>query len=79
MTINEAMENIAKSISKEQDALAKLLEAETNKIQKFIDEGATIEELEKVNESVNETTAIIEELDKVLKEKLALVAPFLNN
>lgn len=78
MTIEDAMNNIATSIAKEEEALTKLTTIEAQKIQKFIDEGATSEELIKVNESVNATTAIIEDLNKILKEKLAIITPFLN-
>ena len=70
MTFQEAINNIASSIKQEEDSLSELLKQEAAKIQKFIDEGASAEDLLKVNNSVTDTVQEIKKLEDVLKEKL---------
>jgi aconitase B len=78
MTFQEAINNIASSIKQEEDSLSELLKQEAAKIQKFIDEGASAEDLLKVNNSVTDTVQEIKKLEDVLKEKLTLIEPYIN-
>lgn len=77
MTFQEVINAIAKSIANEEASLTELLKQEAAKIQKFIDGGATPEELLKVNESVKNLIDTTNELEDVLKDKLSLIAPYI--
>lgn len=77
MNFQEAINEIATSIVNEQTAITELLKQEAAKIQKFIDEGATADELLQVNESAQKLIDNANKLDKLLEDKLALIAPYL--
>ncbi len=72
-TREQAITDIISSVSFEQTALSKILEAEGNKIQKIIDsDDATIPQLLEVNASVLSMVEAITELEIVLRNKLDL-------
>lgn len=79
MSFQEVIKEIAKSIANEQTALTNLMKQEAAKIQKFIDEGATPEDLLKANDSVKNLVDETNDLDDILKDKLALITPYLES
>ena len=78
ITFEEAMQNIANSIVKEQNALADLLSVEGTKVDKFIELNATPEELLEVNNSVTDMVNTTNTFDEVLTNKLILVTKYLH-
>ena len=79
MEFNDVIENIADSIKHEQESLTNLIKEEALKIQKFVDLDATDQELLDVNNSVNILIEATNKLEEILKEKLNLITPYLNN
>ncbi len=79
MTFQDAINEIAKSITNEQTALTDLMEQEAAKIQKFIDKNATPDELLKVNNSVKDLIDTTNKLEDVLKDKLTLITPYMQS
>lgn len=79
MKFNDVILNVADSIKNEQESLTNLIKEEALKIQKFIDLDATDQELIDVNNSVNSLIEATNQLEEILKEKLNLITPYLNN
>lgn len=78
ITFDEAIRNIATSINNEQEALSNLLNEEALKIDKFIELGATPEELLEVNNSVTSMIDSSNIFNDVLKDKLNLIVSYLD-
>lgn len=74
-----AAASLLQSIALEEAAIAHILNAEGEKLQKTIaDEKCTHEDLMKVNKSVEDMVDKITELEQILKEKLELIIPILD-
>lgn len=67
--------DIIKSIAKMENSLARILNAEGEKLQKAIEISDNICDLLKINRSVRDTIENITELETVLFKKLRLVVP----
>jgi AICAR transformylase/IMP cyclohydrolase PurH len=79
MTFQEAINDILISINQEENSLANLLKQEAAKIEKFTNSGASAEDLLKINNSVNATVSAITDFEEILKSKLNLIKPYINN
>lgn len=79
MSLEEVIKKIAISINNEQLSLNELIKKEKEKIIFFVDNGATPDELLKVNESVNKMIDEINKLEVLLNQKLLLIQPYLKN
>ena len=70
--------DIATSIAHQEDALACILNAECAKINKTVDSYDNYEILIAIDTSVQGTLARITDLEQVLKEKLELIIPLID-
>lgn len=77
-TREQAITDLVTSVALEEAALAHILNAEGEKIQKIVAEASTAEEMIAVNTSVQEMVESITDLELVLQAKLTLFADSLN-
>lgn len=77
-TREQAITDLVTSVALEEAALAHILNAEGEKIQKIVAEATTAEEMIAVNTSVQEMVESITDLELVLQAKLTLFADSLN-
>ena len=74
-----AVSSLLQSIALEEAAISHILNAEGEKIQKVLCmHNCDCKDLLETNKSVKETIGKITELETVLKEKLTLIVPFLD-
>lgn len=71
---DQAITNIIESIALEQTALSHIINAEGEKLQKFLERCLSPQEILKVNDSVKETLSTIAKLETILVAKLELVS-----
>jgi len=75
VTREQAITDLIQSVALEEAAIAHILNAEGEKMQKIIAmEDVTVQQLMDLNDSVLEMVKTVTELEKMLKEKLALFA-----
>ena len=70
----QAITDIIESIALEQTALSHIINAEGEKLQKFLERCISPEEMLKINESVKETLHTITKLENLLIAKIELVS-----
>lgn len=70
--LEQAVTDIIESVALEQTALSHIINAEGEKIQKILGIGANIEEIRRINTSVEDTINAIAILEMVLEQKLEL-------
>ncbi len=71
-SVEESVCGVINSIACQENALAKVIYSESEKIQKAISANCTVDDLLKVNESVAYTLKCVIELEKILTKKLAI-------
>lgn len=77
-TREQSITDLVTSVALEEAALAHILNAEGEKIQKIVAEATTAEEMIAVNTSVQDMVEAVTQLELVLQAKLSLFAESLN-